>query len=117
MTNEKRAATAFICGNMNRAIAGTRLYDYSQGKLLPYSVDKQNDTINVYDFNRSSYLNGNNSMIYDYASQSYIQIIYNENTFSGYDFESESSFSGSYNNDVITIYDYQYGKHFNYCIY
>ena len=116
MTDEKRAAVAFICGNKYRRIVATRLFDYNRNKYIPYNIQKNMYGFNMFDYDRGSYLNGNDGQIFDFATNSYIQIVYNNFSFSGFDYQSGTSFNGIINNDSVSIYDYQGMRYYNYHI-
>lgn len=116
MTDEKRAAVAFICGNKFRDYVATRLFDYNRNKYIPYNIQKNMYGFNMFDYDRASYLNGNDNQIFDFATNSYIQIVYNNFSFSGFDYQSGTSFNGIINNDSVSIYDYQSMMYYNYHI-
>ena len=116
MNNEKRAAVAFICGNKNRTNLATFLYDYEKKIVRLYSITKNGQTMNIYDIDKKSYLHVQDGMVYDFDSQSYIQLNFTGNNFNGYDAETQTTFMGEVINDMIRIYDYEFERFFNYMI-
>lgn len=70
----------------------------------------------MYDYDRKSYLNGNDDNIFDFATKSYICITYQGLSFSGFDRQTGDSFNGIVNGFNISIYDYNLKTHFNYII-
>ena len=116
MIDEKRAAVAFICGNKYRNLVATRLFDYNRNKYISYNFHKNMYGFNMFDCDRGSYLNGNDGQIFDFATNSFVQIVFNDFSFSGFDYQSGTSFCGTINNDCVSIYDYQNMMYYNYYV-
>ena len=102
MEHELRAAIAFICGSRFIKTA-IRLYDDHQGKYIPYNIQRNKIGFNWYDYDRKTYLNGNDSYIYDYQTKTYTYIVYTGNCFSGTHCESNTNFTGVVTGGLICI--------------
>lgn len=116
MTDEKRAALAFICGSKYMESMVTRLYDDNRIKYIPYNIQRNQYGFNMFDYDRRSYLNGNDNQIFDFITDSYIQVVYNGYSFSGVDYQSNNAFNGTVSGNKISIYDYEHKSYFNYII-
>lgn len=118
MTDELRAAIAFIVGNKDRfkrSIA-TRLYDHKRVKYIAYNLQKNSQEINMYDYDRGTYLSGNINYIYDYDTKTYFNVNYSGNNFSGINMSNNENFQGSVNENSIYIYDKETKEYYNYSI-
>lgn len=106
MDAQRKACIAYIIGVSENARA-TAVFDYSLGRFSSYSNTGQRGNFQVYDFSRNCYVMGHLSGLYDFGTNSYINISMNNGSFSGYDFGTSSYFSGTISGNVVTIYDSQ----------
>lgn len=117
MTDEKKALIAFIAAlshnrkNNRRIVA---VYDYARNKYCHFTDSGSHNQLHIYDFNRSSFITGTLPNIYDYASNSYINVEIRNNTFSGYDYETSQFFSGTIYDTIVSLYCN--GQYSNYSI-
>ena len=73
------------------------------------------NSINIYDYSRSSYLGGTKDSIYDYGTNTYITLKVQGGKFSGYDYETASYYSGTINgSNSISFYDQSDGSYYNF---
>lgn len=106
MDGNKKACVAYIIGASENSRAST-VYDYSRGIFLTYSNTGHNGNFQVYDFTRNCHVMGHLSGLYDFGTNSYINISKTNSSFTGYDFGTNSYFSGTMSGNVVTIYDSQ----------
>lgn len=120
MTDELRAAIVFIAGNKDKSDNRnlyTRLFDHKRTKFIAYNLQKSpNGSINMYDYDRGTYLNGIERYIYDFETKTSINMNYLGNQFTGTDMNSGECFQGSINGNSIYIYDNKCNEYYNYTI-
>lgn len=106
MDAKRKACIAYIIGVSENA-RSTAVYDYSTGTFSSFSNSGRGDNYQVYDFKRNCYIMGHLSGLYDFGTNSYINITKSNNNFSGYDFGTNSYFSGTISGNIVTLYDSQ----------
>lgn len=113
MTNEKKAAIAFIVA-LSRRNGISAVYDYSRNKYCSYTSSGSRNQIQIFDYDRHNFIGGLLPNVYDYASNSYININVRNNTFSGFDYETSQFFSGTICDTMVSLYSN--GQYSNYTI-
>lgn len=108
------AIAAIVAKQQGRDVR--HVYDYNQSKyvLVHFNSTSGHNHINMFDYDRSSYVVGTLPTIFDYGSGTYINLNINGNRFSGFDYETGSHFNGMINGGMVNIYDFQSGRYFNY---
>lgn len=115
MTDEKRAAIAFICGIKFISKNINYLYDSTRNKYCFYMlqhVDRNN--ISVYDFDTKNVIMGRLPQLFDYATGSFLHIGFKDKKAQGFDYQTSNFFSASVSNRTITIFDYKENNFFCY---
>lgn len=118
MTDELRAAIAFIVGNKDKDNKHTynRLFDHKRAKYIPYNIQIIQTGFYIYDYDRGTYLNGNKNYIYDFETEKNFNISYFGDCFFGLDMNNNTHFQGKISGNSIYIYDSQYDEYYNYMI-
>ena len=106
MEHSKRRAIAYIAGRIISRNESGAIFDYESSKYFNFSGNVEN-SINVFDYSRSSYLTGDKSSIFDYSSGQYITLDIEKSNFSGFDYESGNFYTGSVNSNSISFFDYE----------
>ena len=117
MTDDKRAAIAFICGIKFISRNINYLYDYTRNKYCFYilqHVDK--NQISVYDFDTKNIIMGKLPQLFDYATRSYLHIDFKDKKAQGFDFQTSNFFSVSVSKLTITVFDYKENNFFSYIV-
>lgn len=111
MNPDKQAAIAYIAAlSRNRNISS--VYDYCRNKFCIFSNSDSNGNINVYDSSRNSFIVGNLPTVYDYATNTIIQIDVRNGVVSGYDFEASVFFTGNVLDTMVSLF--VNGQYYNY---
>lgn len=114
MNNHKRWAIVYTIAKQisNKNIAS--VYSYADSKHFMFSGSVDNNRVNIFDYQRSCYLNWTMPSLFDFWSSNHVKLEINWNKFSGFDYETSSHFSWNINNNSISFYDYEFSEHFNY---
>lgn len=113
MKDDKRACIAAIAGIYN-GVKAHSVYDYSRGAYKNIDVHINGRSVQLFDYDRSTYLSGTLSSLFDYGSSSYIQMNIRGNHFNGFDYETASYFDGSIRGRRVNIFDYGASTYFDY---
>lgn len=116
MIANTRACIALIAVGLIFGKKASSVYDHTQSKHIKISGKVDWTIVNIYDHDRGCSVAGNPGTLFDYGSNSHIQIKIHENRISGYDYASNSHFSGSANVDSVTIYDHETSSHHNFSV-
>lgn len=111
MNLDKQAAIAFIAALSKKKII-SYVYDYSRSKFCFFSNSGSNGFVNVFDQNRNSFISGNLPTIYDYNTNSYVQIDVRNGMISGFDYGSSVFFTGNVLETMVILYIN--GQYYNY---
>lgn len=117
MTDEKKALIAFIVALTHNKRPNRRIgavYDYGRNRYCHFTDNGSNNRLHIYDNERHSFITGILPNIYDYASNSYINVEIRNNMFSGYDYETAQFFSGTIYDTIVSLYCN--GQYSNYSI-
>ncbi len=117
MTDDKRAAIAFICGIKFISRNINYLYDCTRNKYCFYilqHVDK--NQISVYDFDTKNIIMGRLPQLFDYATRSYLHIDFKDKKAQGFDYQTSNFFSVSVSKLTITVFDYKENNFFSYIV-
>lgn len=108
------AIAAIVAKQQGRDVR--HVYDYNQSKyvLVHFNSTSGPNHVNLFDYDRSSYVTGTLPTIFDYGSGTYINLNINGNRFNGFDYETGSHFNGMINGNMVNIFDFQHGRYFNY---
>lgn len=111
MNPDKQAAIAYIAAlSKNRIISS--VYDYSRGRYCFFSNNGNNGAVNVYDQNRNSFITGNLPTVYDYSTNSFVQINVRNGIISGFDYGTSAFFTGNVFDSMVSLF--VNGQYFNY---
>lgn len=111
MNPDKQAAIAYIAAlSKNRNISS--IYDYCRNRFCLFSNSGSNGNVNVYDNNRRTFILGNLPTVYDYATNSFVQIDVRNGVVSGYDFETSAFFTGNVLDTMVSLF--VKGQYYNY---
>jgi hypothetical protein len=117
MQAELRRAVAYIGGRMISDSTATSVYDYDAGSYFSIDGEVSTTRVNVYDYSRSCYLDGNPPSLYDYGQSQFFDLeLKGGQKFSGYDYGSSSFFDGEVKGDAVSIYDYGTGNYHDYSL-
>ena len=108
-----RASIAYIAAKLSGSNS-SHVYDYSNSKFLNFSGSANSSSVNVYDFDRSCYITGSPTSLFDYGNSAHIQLSMNGNKFTGYDYDSGNHFSGTIRGNSINLYDYETSSFYDY---
>ena len=103
--------TAVLCGS-----SGSHVYDYSASKYKSISGNVDSSHISIFDYDRSCYVSGSPTSLFDYGNNAHIQLNMNGSQFSGYDYNTGNHFSGSVNGNSVSLYDYETSSYYNYSV-
>jgi hypothetical protein len=117
MDAELRRAVAYIAGRMISGSTATSVYDYDAGSYFSIDGEVSTSRVNVFDYSRSCYLDGNPPSLYDYGRGQFFGLeLKVAQKFSGYDYGSSSFFDGEVKGETISIYDYGTGNYHDYSL-
>jgi hypothetical protein len=112
---DKRRTVAYVLGRMVSGLPSAILYDYTGGASHHFS-GIATDKVEIYDVSRKCFLTGNKSKLYDYGTESTIEIKVAGNRFAGRDIETNSHFNGHVNGNMITFFDAETCKYYDFSI-
>src|SRR5690349_15774686 len=99
MTENGRAAIAYIAGRLISGLSSNTVYDYSQSKYVRISGTVQPGIVRVFDHDNQAHIsgsgNGTKFSLFHYEEGSHIDLTISERSFKGYDYGTGSHFQGS----------------------
>jgi hypothetical protein len=116
MLHFKRRAIAYMVAkatDIDKEISA--IYDYKESAYFNFSGTLQ-DQVNLYDHSRSCYITGNLSSLYDYGTNTYMNLEIDAQNFKGYDYESNTYYSGNIAGGSISFYDYEDSSYYNFSV-
>lgn len=111
MNLDKQAAIAYIAA-LSKKKNVSSFYDYNRNKYCFFSNRGSNGFVNVYDQNRNNYITGYFPSIYDYSTNSYIQIDVRDGMISGFDYGTSVFFTGNVFDTMVCLF--VNGQYYNY---
>lgn len=111
MDLDKQAAIAYIAA-LSKKMNVSSIFDYSRNRYFLFSNNGNNGFLNVYDQNRNSFLAGYLPMLYDYSSNSYVQIDVRNGIISGFDYGTSVFFTGNVLDTMVCLFIN--GQYYNY---
>jgi hypothetical protein len=90
------------------------VYDYARSRYVTISGSVGNESVALYDYERSCHFSGSFTSLYDYGRSCHISININGSHFSGYDYGVGCHFNGTVSGNSVSVYDYEDGAYYNY---
>lgn len=116
MQNNQRPAIAAIAYMLIANKQVSSVYCYKQSKYISLSGEATLKSVNIYDYDRQTYISGSDNSLYDYGTKSYVSLDISGKTFNGYDYNSSAYFSGNIQNGSVSLYDYETSQYYSFAV-
>lgn len=121
MKKHTARAIAYIAARLESGKTAGHVYDYSTSSHTSMSGTVTPARVNVYDYDKSSYITGNGSggsfNLYHYGNSAHVSLKYkSKGDFSGYDYDTSSHFTARVNGKNVSVYDYEHSSWTNFTV-
>jgi hypothetical protein len=113
MAPEHRYMIAFLAASLNAGRAFTHVYDHDAGREAPVGGIVRPDRVEVIDGLSGARIAGEPKALFHSGSRAHIQLLLEDEGFSGYDYGSASHFRGLFQEagSVVQLFDHQTGRY------
>jgi hypothetical protein len=115
MNESTRRAIAYVAARLETGRPASSVYDYDAGKHFNIDGDVKDQRVNIYDYDRSCYLEGTLPSLFHFGNRAHIDFKMKSATkFEGYDYASKKHFECESKRGEVSLYDYDDGKFHSY---
>jgi hypothetical protein len=106
---------AYVAGRLLTGRSSSAIFDFESGNYFNYSGDVTPARVHVYDYDRDCFIGGSPESLFDYGSDTFIQLsVQRPQQFRGFDFGSSDHFDGTVANGKVSLFDYGSGTYSDY---
>lgn len=120
MRDDLRARVAYVAARLITRADAQEISDHSRTLVLRIEGLVSDDTIDVYDFNRSCRLSGERTdegfTLYDHNDDAYVDLNLDGDEFEGFDYATGTRYTGEVRAEGIRIFDYGEFTDFEYSL-